>query len=493
MIRRPALPPPGSPLSPAYKRLQEWCPVNRGFYQAFRDWLRNSDYSPSALKLYSLVARLALSVLDQPYWQIDPDVDLNQVCDPITAYYANAETRTAYGQGLAKLAQYLRLRCHRLAPDRPIHWEAYLGPLPAWMADDVRAYLAHCRRNWPAERQREMTVAWLCQLTRPLRDLVAQTPLTSLTDLTPSLWFAYLDTRLAAGITPRTLNSELGSVLNWLRFLAEQDRPICARLLKVKPLNASPHLPKDVPPEQLRRLQAEILAAAHRSQAQLRRMGRLDCAWFLLMLHSGLRTGEVRRLQLRDIDWENRRVRIEQSKGLKDRLVPLSPATLAALTAYLEERGPASALPGEVFIYRHVPLGMFYCGRRLTTYGQHCGVRVRPHQLRHSCATLLLNAGAPVLTVQTILGHKHIDTTLGYARLYDGTVAADYYRAMAQVESRMALAEDAVTLPPGPGELLALVDSLRNGTLNETQIETVRALRTGIMAQAHFREETRPA
>jgi hypothetical protein len=42
---------------------------------------------------------------------------------------------------------------------------------------------------------------------------------------------------------------------------------------------------------------------------------------------------------------------------------------------------------------------------------------------------LLLNAGAPVLTVQTILGHKFIDTTLGYARLYDGTVAADYYEA----------------------------------------------------------------
>jgi hypothetical protein len=36
-----------------------------------------------------------------------------------------------------------------------------------------------------------------------------------------------------------------------------------------------------------------------------------------------------------------------------------------------------------------------------------------------------LNAGAPVLTVQSTLGHKFIDTTLGYARLYDGTVAAD--------------------------------------------------------------------
>jgi hypothetical protein len=39
----------------------------------------------------------------------------------------------------------------------------------------------------------------------------------------------------------------------------------------------------------------------------------------------------------------------------------------------------------------------------------------------------------------TPLGHQHVDTTLGYARLYDGTVAADYYRGMAQIESRFKL------------------------------------------------------
>jgi hypothetical protein len=96
----------------------------------------------------------------------------------------------------------------------------------------------------------------------------------------------------------------------------------------------------------------------------------------------------------------------------------------------------------------------------------------------------LLNAGAPILTVQTILGHQRVDTTLGYARLYDGTVAADYYRAMLQVERQMALPEDATAEPPNSGQLLALVDALRNGTLNEAQQETVRVLRAGIVALA---------
>jgi hypothetical protein len=98
--------------------------------------------------------------------------------------------------------------------------------------------------------------------------------------------------------------------------------------------------------------------------------------------------------------------------------------------------------------------------------------------------TLVLNAGAPILTVQAILGHQRIDTTLGYARLYDGTVAADYYRAMAQIERQMALPEDAYAEPPSSGQLLALVDALRNGTLNESQQETVRALRAGLAALA---------
>ena len=53
-----------------------------------------------------------------------------------------------------------------------------------------------------------------------------------------------------------------------------------------------------------------------------------------------------------------------------------------------------------------------------------------PNRLRASFATLLPNAGASLLTVQALLGHKHVDTTMRYARLYDSTMAADYVQAM---------------------------------------------------------------
>ncbi|MGB8646786.1 MAG: tyrosine-type recombinase/integrase [Anaerolineae bacterium] len=142
-------------------------------------------------------------------------------------------------------------------------------------------------------------------------------------------------------------------------------------------------------------------------------------------------------------------------------------ATVAAFEAYFPIRGPAENSLKSVFLYRHQPLSPSYCAERLRTYGARCGIQVTPHQLRHSCATLLLNAGAPILTVQSILGHKHIDTTLGYARLYDGTVAADYYRTMMQVEQQLHLAEAPLAASVNCGQLVALVDAPSNGTLNE--------------------------
>ena len=70
--------------------------------------------------------------------------------------------------------------------------------------------------------------------------------------------------------------------------------------------------------------------------------------------------------------------------------------------------------------------------------------------------------------------------TLGYARLYDGTLAADYFSAMHQVERQLALPEDAAKEALSIGELIALTDALRNGALNPQQAELVRALREGL-------------
>jgi hypothetical protein len=64
--------------------------------------------------------------------------------------------------------------------------------------------------------------------------------------------------------------------------------------------------------------------------------------------------------------------------------------------------------------------------------------------------------------------------------LYDGTIAADYYSAMNQVERQLALPEDAKKEPMSIGQLIALTDALRNGSLNPAQTDLVRTLREGL-------------
>jgi site-specific recombinase XerD len=397
-------------------------------------------------------------------------------------------TLETYHKGLRKLGEYLRLRLNKPAPEKKPNWEYHLAGLPDWIAQDLHAYLAHSRRRWLPERKREAGDELLSRVTSPLRWMAAHFPLEHPADLTPAVWTAYLDARLEQGISPVTLNGTLSDLLNFVHFLEEQGEVVCERLYRVEFLKEGPRLPKDAAPLQLRQVYAEIEKDAASSHGYTHRLGLLDRAWYLLMLHSGLRTGEVRRLKLSEIDVERRQVRIEQSKGLKDRIVFLTTAAIQAIQEYLAVRGPEEALPKNLFIFRHAPLSRSYCYERLQHYGERCGVLLTPHQLRFSCATLLINAGAPAVSVQAILGHKWIDTTLGYARLYDGTLAADYYRAMNEVERQLELVERPPQDAPGLGELVALLDSLRSGTLNDQQATTVQAIRDGIMAMA--REET---
>ena len=157
----------------------------------------------------------------------------------------------------------------------------------------------------------------------------------------------------------------------------------------------------------------------------------LDRAWLLIMVQTGLRTCEIRRLKWAAVDFEHRSLRIEQSKGQQDRVVFLSPTAIEALKGL-----PRSA--EFVFTRYYRRLSRRYCQSRLETLGKTCAVKATPHQLRHTAATLLLNSGMSVWGVQAILGHKSVQTTLGYARTYDSTVAKDYQMAISQSGVRSA-------------------------------------------------------
>jgi integrase/recombinase XerD len=152
-------------------------------------------------------------------------------------------------------------------------------------------------------------------------------------------------------------------------------------------------------------------------------MGLRDKAMFELMYYSGLRLGEVLRLELSDIDYSLNEVYIRPSKFKKERIVPLG----SVAKKYIEEwinRARSWYLKSDdvkfVFVNRQ---GLKMLGstlnRLLKKYLNQSGITKKGvciHSIRHSCATHLLEHGADIRYVQSLLGHSSIETTSEYTR-----------------------------------------------------------------------------
>ncbi len=153
-----------------------------------------------------------------------------------------------------------------------------------------------------------------------------------------------------------------------------------------------------------------------------------DRAVLELMYGSGLRVGEVSGLTLERIDLGRERVLVH-GKGDKEREVPLSEFSSAALRAYLRDGRPtmaSEASPALFFNRRKRPMTSRDIRGMVEKYARRVmsGRRVTPHTLRHSFATHLLEGGADIRAVQELLGHASLATTQRYthvsrARLFD--------------------------------------------------------------------------
>lgn len=171
-------------------------------------------------------------------------------------------------------------------------------------------------------------------------------------------------------------------------------------------------------------------------QATRARIALRDRAILELVYGSGLRVSEAVGLCLDDITLSSRAVRV-MGKGSKERVVPLGSLCVEALAEWLGVRhemvDPRTGAqdPEAVFLSR--------AGRRITVrqvqlsvaaYGATAtgAAGVHPHQLRHACATHLLDAGADLRAIQELLGHASLSTTQRYThvsmdqvmRVYDG-------------------------------------------------------------------------
>ncbi|MEH6953007.1 tyrosine-type recombinase/integrase (plasmid) [Nitrobacter sp. NHB1] len=135
----------------------------------------------------------------------------------------------------------------------------------------------------------------------------------------------------------------------------------------------------------------------------------------------GLRSSEVAKLTLDDIDWQAGTVTIAAGKARRADVLPLPTATGAAIVDYLMHERPKTMCRA-VFVRHVAPLGE-PVGRRVVQKALHAAYRrlgwdrTRVHILRHTLASRLINAGTPMKQIADVLRHRSIVTSATYTRV----------------------------------------------------------------------------
>ncbi len=147
-------------------------------------------------------------------------------------------------------------------------------------------------------------------------------------------------------------------------------------------------------------------------------------ALLLLAYGSGLRSGEIETLRVKDIDSKEMRIFVKGGKNKRDRYTLLSQTTLEALRTYWKDYRPNSPegwlFPG----FRNIGhLTRAAIALAFDTCVKRTGItkEVSPHSLRHAFATHLLEDGVELIKIKELLGHHRISSTMVYLHLSNTT------------------------------------------------------------------------
>jgi site-specific recombinase XerD len=147
-------------------------------------------------------------------------------------------------------------------------------------------------------------------------------------------------------------------------------------------------------------------------------------AMLMVTYSAGLRISETARLKISDIDSTRMLLRVNQSKGNKDRHTLLSQVALETLRQYWKEYRPKEWLfPKDTSPEDHVPIDTIRQAFKRAKRQANLRKPASCHTLRHSFATHLLEAGVDLHTIQVLLGHSSIRTTTVYLHVSNKSLA----------------------------------------------------------------------
>ena len=207
-------------------------------------------------------------------------------------------------------------------------------------------------------------------------------------------------------LNPKTISKKLSAIRTFVKFL--NDNKMKISLKADESIKVAKTLPKPISNK-------HILEALDNAEFYER--------FVVTMLYSlGLRISELASLKLNDISDEWVRV---LGKGNKHRDVPLLNSTRELVDEYLSNNYP------KIFLFEVNDERLSENSLRYTVNKvfKRVGLKVTPHQLRHSYATALLNNSAPIADVSELLGHSSMATTQIYTKLGSALKQQNYNRA----------------------------------------------------------------
>lgn len=214
------------------------------------------------------------------------------------------------------------------------------------------------------------------------------------------------------GLSKTSINRILSGIKNYIRFLCRNGYKDSAGILEIESQRKPEHLPNFLFEKEVNEL-ADFECRTNRDYR--------DKLIIELLFATGLRVAELVSINLTDISYKMHEIRIT-GKGNKERIVLFNQRCEKALNSYLQVRSSFNPHPTEKALLLN-SRGTRISDRSIRNIlNQHIvntaiHKNISPHALRHSFATYLLQNGADIKTVQTLLGHSNLSTTQIYTHL----------------------------------------------------------------------------
>lgn len=276
------------------------------------------------------------------------------------------------------------------------------------MADDLKP-LKTAREKFVNDlKKKGRSVSTILAYDNDVKQLVnylLNQKITQTTSVLPEHLEAFKKTLFDNQYTPKSVSRKLNSIKTFFRFLKTKG------VIKEDPAEEVPH-PKfeTKPPRILSKMEYRALRDAARDNPRI-------SAIIELLLQTGVKIGELGRLELGDVSDKEIAIRAYESHG--SRIVPLNKAVKKALDRYLESRPKTRTKaffvtrPGRPFLVRNIRTA-------IDRYFRLGGIKnAKVNSLRHTFIAHQLASGASVTLVQKLVGHKRLSTTEKYLEIIE--------------------------------------------------------------------------